>query len=317
MSSDILHRTAANLKEAVVNLLWRQWAAVGGAAPTVPAHALVDPEILVLTSVALREAEPRLQVVMEDWLRVGASLLSVQRFNNIRKGFPEDIAEAIPRIAFVAEHVAKDARWKKLTLGIDHSLGDQSRQEKPRTAAPSLLDPAALMLRLRSAFGVSVKSDLLATMLGLGDRSASLSELALATQYNKSAVGRALGDLAAARMIYRNQDFPTGHVSYSLSPVRWKDVLTLDSVNNLAPSRGWVEVLSYAAKFLRWAAERERSSTTDYVLGTTWRTLAEESWPVFVRTRIVNEYGPGPIAPDPNVLAEYHERLTWWIGENA
>ena len=166
MSARIGKPITAGLLAATVDLLWRQWRAIGGAAAGGPARAQVDLEVLCLASLTLEPHEPRLWDAMADWIRLGSTLVSVQRLTNLSASFPRG-AERLPELGRVAIDEAKDARWRSL----DHSPARRAaRARKPvksRTAGPSLVSGPALVLRLRSAFGIGVKADLIAYVLGI------------------------------------------------------------------------------------------------------------------------------------------------------
>src|SRR5687767_9805057 len=68
-SETALDSAAAHLRDATLDVIWRQWAALGGsAASRARAHAVVDPEALVLASLAFVSEEPRLADVLHDWI---------------------------------------------------------------------------------------------------------------------------------------------------------------------------------------------------------------------------------------------------------
>lgn len=296
MTTTLLTEAAAHVSEAVLNLLWRQWAAIGGAAAAAPASSLVDPELLILTSGALRGAEPRLYTVMEDWLRVGAPLVSTQRLKNLRARFPKEPEETVPRKRSIEKHRIKEV---------------------------NLLHPAALMLRLRSAFGVSIKADLVAILLGrssLGHPLTELSapELSTATHYGTSAVRRALNGLHAAGMIHKRRN-TAGTDCYRVNAERWQRLLVITGTYRsiryqpIAPFRPWVDVLSYAVQFLRWAAESTHQNASDYAIGALWRIMDDAHPGAFEAAGIFVD--PHPLGD--RTRADCHHRLAEWITTHA
>src|SRR2546430_17225679 len=87
----------AELREAAAHAAWTQWGAIFSfPASRRQAHAIVDPEALVLGSLALREHEPRLRGVVQLWARYGPRLLSVHRIKNLGSFFPAGVRVGLP-----------------------------------------------------------------------------------------------------------------------------------------------------------------------------------------------------------------------------
>ncbi|MFQ6046616.1 MAG: hypothetical protein ACE5PT_09735 [Gemmatimonadales bacterium] len=309
MSSAKPARVAAEVRDALVTLLWRQWSAIGGAASAQPARSQVDPEALILGSLGLESAEPRLWVVMRDWLREGTRLLSVQRLENTCRLFDESIKSHLGRVAWVAVHEAMDARWRRLAKGVEPPSSDGARR---RSRGVALDAPAALILRLRSAFGVGVKADVLAFLLG---RSAEPSRTALivrATAYTQPSVFRALKELVAAGLVNASRSAPA---EYWVDVAPWRRFLRL--AERAPPWCYWSDVIAYGLRFLGWAAARSERPATDYALGALWRSLAEEGESVFTLTGIATREEPFPESADVEEWARLHQRLAMWIEASA
>ena len=128
-----LRQIADGLREATLNVVWRQWGVLGAGAVLGPtggqdargksdAHrrvqALVDPEALVLVSLTLLEHERRLGDVLHDWCTRNSDLLSVQRMKNLEADYPEVVRGSLTHrlawFAAVARDNAKDLRWRSL-----------------------------------------------------------------------------------------------------------------------------------------------------------------------------------------------------------
>src|SRR2546430_15719782 len=86
----------AELREAAAHAAWTQWGAIFSfPASRRQAHAIVDPEALVLGSLALREHEPRLRGVVQLRARYESRVLSVQRLKNLGPLFPAGVRERL------------------------------------------------------------------------------------------------------------------------------------------------------------------------------------------------------------------------------
>lgn len=73
-------------REALFDLLWQQWAALGVAGAAKPdAEWCVDPEALVLITTTQGRTDPRLFNEVLHWLWVHGESVNVQRLKNIQK----------------------------------------------------------------------------------------------------------------------------------------------------------------------------------------------------------------------------------------
>src|SRR5947207_1386611 len=105
----------AELREAAAHAAWTQWGAIFSfPASRRQAHAIVDPEALVLGSLALREHEPRLRGVVQLWARYESRLLSVQRIKNLGSLFPAGVRERLAEFARLAVTEGGDLRWRSV-----------------------------------------------------------------------------------------------------------------------------------------------------------------------------------------------------------
>lgn len=209
----------------VVQTTWRQWEALGSFARSVstrPVHRIVDPEALVLTSWAFQEDERRLVDMLRWWAQAGAPLTSIQRM----KTLVEELGGESRR------HFALFARW----------AGDSGHRSWKRYAAPDagagvpearglkgpeelrLIEPSTLMLRMRAAFGVGAKPDVLSFLIGLRGRMATVSVISRAVGYTETAVREALKDMSVARLVQETTNRPA---YYKALHRPWIDLLEL------------------------------------------------------------------------------------------
>ena len=114
MSLKTVVRAATALRKATVQACWTQWSAVSTGVPTErPARAIVDPEALVLASMALADYEPRLWRACRMWAPAGSRLLSVQRIKNLGNTIAVP-AERLAEFAWMATAKGNDKRWQKM-----------------------------------------------------------------------------------------------------------------------------------------------------------------------------------------------------------
>ena len=175
MSVSGLGNAIRRLQERTLGVLWRQWGTLGASTASHPARGLIDPEALVLASLAFQDEERRLADVLRWWATTGAPLLSVTRIRNLARQFPVSVRDRLGEFAACALGEGRDFRWRPLARPSGRPAG---RRRKALGREPKVLAPPALLLRLRLGFGVAVKADLLAVLLGSPGGWLSVREIA-------------------------------------------------------------------------------------------------------------------------------------------
>lgn len=249
-------------RDVALDAAWRQWGVLGASVGGPRPRTILDPEALVLASLALVPYERRLGDALLWWASVRAPLLSVQRVRSLSEGFTW--AATSDRLgAFAASAVeAGDRRWKRLA-------GPQGLDARPgkSTDRPDLSDPSALVLRLRAAFGVSAKADLFAVLLG-SERPQTVRELAESVGYSTVAVRVALGEMVLARVAQPTGASPATY--RAADAVRWSGLLA----GGPRPRWGyWTETFGVLLAVAEWGQGAEAWS--DYVASSKARDLAE------------------------------------------
>jgi hypothetical protein len=299
------------LREAALEVVWRQWGAVGGAVSVKHrAESLVDPEALVLVSAALAPRELRLADVLSDWVLRNSDLLSVQRMRNLAGTYPAAVQARLAGIARIALVEGKDHRWKALVADAHHTQSDLPRRgNKPRASRVRVSEAAALMLRLRLAFGVGIKADLLTLLLTAETQAwTSVSMMASATSYTVAAVRKAVGDLTESRLVDARAGTRT---EYSAARPRWQALL---GITTLPSWRDWQGRFRFVVAFLAWADDAERRPLTSYVLASRGRDLIE-AHPEAFRWSGDEDWSAHLVATEPNVLVPAIHRLASWMDE--
>src|SRR6266511_2110472 len=146
MSAKQVAKAIAGLREATAQAAWTQWSAIFTvAARGRPARSIVDPEALLLVSLALCDHEPRLWSAAVMWAQFGARLLSVQRAKNLVRLFPAEVAKRLGEFAALAMRDGGDQRWRSLV----GTMRPHKPKGREREGSPRVEGGAALMLRLR------------------------------------------------------------------------------------------------------------------------------------------------------------------------
>lgn len=207
-----------------IELCWRQWSAISLAnagSLRNPASSIVDPEALLLASLQLRHQERRLADRLLWWAETGSTLTSVQRSRTLAKGLPPGARVGLANFAAAAVR-SGDARWKVFVDGKHEAL-DARSGKGPRELV--LAHPAALMVRLRAAFGVGIKADLLTYLIGVGGTPRadnSVAAVARSLGYSVASTRRAANDMALARLLEVGVDRP---VRYAVDHRAWQLLL--------------------------------------------------------------------------------------------
>src|SRR3712207_5173050 len=114
MSDNTIRRVGALAVDTAVDVAWAQWGALTSTAVPVDQpriRSIVDPEALILLSLAVRDRERRLNDLLAGWARAGSSLLSIQRLKTLAKAYPDAVRQQVPDFARYATN-AGDRRWR-------------------------------------------------------------------------------------------------------------------------------------------------------------------------------------------------------------
>lgn len=330
-------RLAVELRRVLLDVAWRQWRAIGAGAVGRSSvrdaerrhlNTIVDPEALMLISLLLVREERRMPGLLHDWALENSDLLSVQRVKNLESEYPEPLRTTVERrvawFARVARDEAKDLRWRSLIVKAQEGPGTiddvvartrtdapEGSSRKMRATRVRATSGPTLLLRLRLAFGVGVKADLLAYVLARGEDWATVRDITDATGYTVAAVRRAAEDLAAARFIEALEDQPT---SYRAVVGAWGSLLTLDEL----PRWGsWQERFVFAAVFLQWADAVGDRSLSWYAFGNQGRQLLERHRTAFERDLIAVWSGHSSIQDWGLYVTRSVRSLASWMSEMA
>jgi hypothetical protein len=266
----LLAELSKALRQAVTDVVWLQWRALGAQTATRGhSRSLVDPEALVLMSLTLSAAEPRLRDVLADWVSLNASLLSVQRMKNLIAQSAVDVKPLVGAFARLVLREAKDARWRSLATEDTNGPEPTRRTNKLRVREASFDGPAALWLRLRLGLSVGIKADTMAFFLGTGAW-ASGRAIASATSYTLPAVRRALEDLSHAGLVLERKR-PRTAAEYSVRRQPWAEALGL--VPAIPDWRNWHERFMFVTAFLTWSEKAEGRTVSRYAFGSIGRDL--------------------------------------------
>ncbi len=249
MSAKQVAKAIAGLREATAQAAWTQWSAIFTvAASGRPAQSIVDPEALLLVSLALRDHEPRLWSAAVMWAQFGARLLSVQRAKNLARLFPAEVAKRLGEFAALAMRDGGDQRWRSL-VGSARTNGSRGGRARVKEGTPVLAGGPALMLRLRG-LAVGIKPDVLAYLIGIAGGANPVVLIARATAYQGRAVRRALEELQAAGFIEARASWTP--VAYRVDNAKWEGLLEFEAKHPPA-WREWAGLFAFVAALDEWS----------------------------------------------------------------
>lgn len=287
MSASIVHKIAAQVRETAADTAWAQWSALTAAAVDARARrpwSTVDPEALVLASLAVRRHERRLNDIVFGIARSGTRLLSVQRMSTLVETYSTLAQEGFHEFAWAAAE-AGDQRWAP---HAERPAPEAQPVRPKRVGSLRLLDGPGLMLRLRTGLGVGVRADVLAYLLGMHGAAVPLKGIALATGYTARGIRRAAEEMAVGGFVQQTNDSP---VAFSADHRAWAGVLDLNEARSggragVPPWRYWSLVYGFMVAVDQWAANAEADGWSDYVASSRARDLVEDHAPRLKLARI-------------------------------
>ena len=257
-----------------------------------PGHAALDPEALLLMSLAVRAHERRLDDLMLWWAGDGAQLLCVQRLQTMLAEFPESLAHDVAWFAQLSQK-GGDRRWRPL-LQVAPTDGKPRPGKGPRQL--HLLEAPTLLLRLRAGLGVGAKADVLDVPAGDGEcrsehQARTTAEvMAKALCYSVASVRRAASEMALARLITADSERP---VQYHADARAWAHVLqpaaagavreggyaaataSATATADLPPWRFWAQMFALTAAVLALCDDAKFRKAAAVVQASRCRDIAE------------------------------------------
>ena len=306
-------------KESAVRACWSQWIGLGspatggeGQLPT----SIIDVESLLVASLTVSHHERRLDDLVGWWARVGSQLTSVQRFRSLGRRFPK-VAVRRSLESFSAVALASgDRRWRTHKGVAPEFEGRPSKGPEE----PSLLNPCALLPRLRAGLGVGSKADTLTFLLGLQGAWATVGAISFATGYSTVSIRSAAEEMALARLIRVTDGRPS---QYLAPPEPWGDLLEIGPGRSAEGTEGrlprwrhWSEIFAFLLGVVEWSeGPASGRGANPHVSASRARDLMEKHAKVFTLNHIPTPPPasfPGLQAPEglvevTKVVAEWME----------
>lgn len=280
--------TLDNIREiatrAAIDVAWSQWGCLTHSAASVdtrPVSSIVDAEALVLVSLWLQGDERRMRDLLAALARNHAKLLSVHRMQQIGSRFPDEVLPMIHEFASWARHPS----WSKLgKLAAKARDADEPRRKD--LGPLRLLNPPMLQLRLRSALGIGLKSDLLCYLLGQRADRATTADLSNALGYTERNTRIAADELVDAGFVVRDDYSPA--MSYGMHTQSWAQLLSSGTDADAASSseiprwQNWSDVFAFLTHVIGMA-RRAHDGWSDYVVASRARDLVDQHYARLIR----------------------------------
>ena len=186
-------RGADSLRDALLERLAAQWVALGVPVTGPADDTFLDLEALVVATALVGRDEPRVYEGALDWCARYGTAVNAARLKVVAGEIGGDPAALAEFAALVAG--AGGPRWP---VAGGRSL---PHQQRATMQVPDLRSPALLAWRLRLAFGVAARADILAVLASSPDQAYPLADLAWLTRSTKRNVAVAVQALATAGVV--------------------------------------------------------------------------------------------------------------------
>lgn len=182
-----------SLRDALVQRAWAQWVALGVSAVGPAEEQVIDPEALVALTAELKDTDARLRDTSTDWCIAYGRYVNATRLRRVA----EEIGSGADAMGEYAATVAAGGgpQWPMAT---DPRSGYRNRDK----AHLDHFDSAPrFVLRLRAAFGVNARADVLAALALRPGSALTLADVAGITRFTKRNVALTVDALALSGIV--------------------------------------------------------------------------------------------------------------------
>lgn len=280
------------LAVAAIRCAWSQWSSIGAFTHrgSQVHDEIVDVEALLLASLGLARREPRLRTLATDWAVANSELLSIARLNALIEGPFAGSSVEIREVAYRVLTERGDTRWRSLVPSRGEAVSSVRvvRERASKAARPRWRDARTLMLQLRRGFGVGVKPDLIAILLGRRDAWTDVATLCELSFYAVAGVRRVADEMADAGLIATSG----GHSrAYRADIAAWQKLLP----NIKAPIwKRRAEGFAFVLRWQKYLDEKEASHDSEFSLAISFGARMTEFWKLWLEAGVTQE----PVSDD-------------------
>ncbi len=279
------------LASAVEDRVAAQWVALGGQLGGIDDRTPVDLEALIGMTADLGTLDPRVRGVAIDWCVEFGSVIHAGRLKKTAK----EIGVTERALAVFGGQVAAAGgpRWPFAAVGIEAT-------SRGKVVARDLVAPGRIMWRVRSAFGVNARSDILTVLLTTPPVPLTIADLARRTRFTKMNVAIAASGMSLSGVITKTRVGNEDRVALDReSPLR--ELLEPIGV----PSIDWVARWGVAKRLSRLEQATSRGTPAVRVVET--RSIAESLVPLLGAADLPR--------PDLTVVGpEWIDAYDEWVG---
>ncbi len=187
-------RFSEQMQEHALDLAWSLWAELGvsGWRRVHSSHS-IDPELLILFTSFLRDADPRLRDESIDWCISYGRYVSAARLKNLLATDTPEVNVAFGEFAATV-NAHSGLRWPGPTQ-------PRRFQRTGRSEVPDFRRPSLIVLRVRALFGVGARAEIVRAFVADPSMSLSAADLAAEVGYTKRNVAEALDALRMAGLL--------------------------------------------------------------------------------------------------------------------
>jgi hypothetical protein len=282
------------LSDQLVEFAWNEWAQMGLlATPTKQSPWAQDPEALIVFTLEVARAEPRLFDELLDWMFVNEALLSVRRLRAmcIDETDRSLVAAALAWLAHQRPRARLGDGGKGATRSTLHPLfRSEIHVSEPdedfasagwlrpalspshKSQPPDPKAPINLAFRLRQILGVGARAEVVRILSTTEAPWVNAQTLARSTGYAKRNVHDALTGLSAAGVV--STFTVSAEQRYTADRPGWAALLGSEP-DELPVHRDWPQLLAVLRRVLRWSEQPDLATTSDYLRASRARDLLE------------------------------------------
>jgi hypothetical protein len=283
----------ATVNQGLLDFAWRQWSQIGvSASVTGNDQWAMDPEALILFTLATARQDPRLFDEVLDWVALNQKLLSIQRLRNLTSKFPVEASLVAAVVAWTKGSAPTDT-----LVSQEHADQASQRVFRPEVAGfvaradpvfadygflrpvaarsgksrePDTARPVNFAFRLRQLFGPGSRSEVMRVLLTYADGALDAARIADEAGFAKRNVNEALTVLTASGAVSARWAGNERH--FRARPQQWVSLLELDGLPTFV---SWVHLLPAALEISMWLDEKATAAESGYLLSSQARTLLD------------------------------------------
>jgi len=190
---------STSLRRASIDRIAASWIALGGQLEGDPDATVIDPEALIAATAELAGNEERILGVALDWCVAYGDAVNSSRLRRIARAM--NVTTALPSFA-AALSAAGGPTWSAGTGTGAGAAAPMAASWRGKVAVRDLSAPARLVWRLRSAFGVNARADILALLLSCpAGTEMRVADIARRTGFSKRNAALAIESMRLAGVV--------------------------------------------------------------------------------------------------------------------